>query len=64
MCSLIPQANAAGMFVDMAGIDGERYRSVATPIRISPSTDHIAEPGSANTSASTPPKSCPSFGLS
>ena len=40
-----PQANAAGMFVDMAGIDGEPYRSVATPVRFHPSTDHVAEPG-------------------
>jgi crotonobetainyl-CoA:carnitine CoA-transferase CaiB-like acyl-CoA transferase len=40
-----PQANAAGMFVDMAGIDGEPYRSVATPIRFHPSTDHVAAPG-------------------
>ena len=40
-----PQANAAGMFVDMAGIDGERYRSVATPVRFHPSSDHVAEPG-------------------
>jgi crotonobetainyl-CoA:carnitine CoA-transferase CaiB-like acyl-CoA transferase len=40
-----PQANAAGMFVEMAGIDGERYRSVATPVRFEPSTDHVAQPG-------------------
>jgi crotonobetainyl-CoA:carnitine CoA-transferase CaiB-like acyl-CoA transferase len=40
-----PQANAAGMFVEMAGIDGEPYRSVATPVRFEPSTDHVAQPG-------------------
>ncbi len=40
-----PQANAAGMFVDMAGIDGEPYRSVSTPVRFSPATDHVASPG-------------------
>jgi crotonobetainyl-CoA:carnitine CoA-transferase CaiB-like acyl-CoA transferase len=33
------------MFVEMAGIDGETYRSVATPVRFEPSTDHVASPG-------------------
>ena len=40
-----PQAIAAGMFVEMAGADGEPYRSVSTPVRFAPSTDHVDEPG-------------------
>ena len=40
-----PQANAAGMFVEMAGIDGEQYKSVSTPVRFEPASDHVAAPG-------------------
>ena len=44
-----PQANAAGMFVEMAGIDGEPYKSVSTPVRFEPSSDHVSEPGAVPT---------------
>ncbi len=54
-----PQANAAGMFVEMAGIDGEQYKSVSTPVRFEPASDHVAAPGRVPRWESTPPRCSP-----